>query len=201
MTVCSVLNVEDYVTRNLQLSDITACHLLSLDLAKGFEKISFRLLQEKLHHNDIDPFLTSFVCNYLTRRFQRTRWKTAYSDLLPVLSGVPQGSSLSSVIFAYFTSDLILRSANSNICLTKYADDILIAGTISKTTTSSPILPVYFDVIDWAVRKKMLIKEEKCAQIFITASKSYDFSCYSIPSLPVQTSLKFLGVIIDEHLK
>lgn len=198
-TTCALLNIEDFVTRNLQLHDINACQILSLDLAKGFDKISFRLLQEKLLHDDIDPFMISFLCNYLSGRFQRVRWKTEHSDFLPVLSGIPQGSSLGPIIFAYFTSDLTLRSANDNICLIKYADDILIAGAISKHSCGSPILSVYFDIVDWAVKKKMSIKEEKSTQIFITSSKSYDLSCYFIPMIPVKTSLKFLGVIIDEH--
>jgi len=58
---------------------------------------------------------------YLSARYQRVSINNCYSDLLPVVSGVPQGSILSPLLFLVFINDMSSYIHQSH--LLKFADD------------------------------------------------------------------------------
>lgn len=199
-TVCALLNIEDFVTRNLQQQNVKACHALSVDLTKGFDKLSHNILLQKMLRDNLNPYLIVFINNYLKSRFQRVRWNHVTSDSLPVLSGVPQGSSIGPYIFGYFTADLSLNGS-PHLSLTKYADDIFLVGVIDKASVNSPVQIGYQKLLEWTKNNKMEIKKEKCSQMFIRQSATYDVSRMEISGIPTSLDIKFLGVTIDQHFK
>ena len=82
-----------------------------MDLRKAFDSVSHSKLREK----EIGIFgdLWNWFHCYLSDRKQCVRINGAISDLLPVLSGVPQGSILDSILYV---NDLPV-STFSNILL------------------------------------------------------------------------------------
>ena len=77
-----------------------------LDFAKAFDKVSHKLLLTKLHKFGIRGHLLSWFENYLSGRYQRVTVLGETSGTLPVLSGVPQGSILGSLLFLVYVNDL-----------------------------------------------------------------------------------------------
>ena len=59
--------------------------------------------------------------SYLSNRKQMIKFGNLISDMLPIYSGVPQGSILGQLIFHLYTNDLACVSTSTNIDL--FADD------------------------------------------------------------------------------
>lgn len=202
-TVCALLELENYIKTILQKKCITACHVVSVDLMKGFDRISHQLLIKKMINVNFDNFMISFMQNYLKNRFIRIRWRNKHSSYERVTSGIPQGSSLGPIIFAFFVSDLRINE-KSNSLLLKYADDVIIAGEIHNNDVVSVASKNYSEVIQWTHNNEMNIQEDKCQQMFVAFNRgttSIDHDKLKVPKLRVKNTLKILGVILDEKLK
>ena len=158
-TTCALLDMENFITDSLQDKDVIACHIISVDLSKGFDKVPHNLLLEKMMNNNFDPFVLSFMSNYLTMRFQRMSWRGSYSNYTSVCSGIPQGSSIGPLGFGFFMADLSL-SDYKDLTLIKYADDIVAIGKIKKDALSSPVIN--------AQKNKMVISDQKSQQMFVS---------------------------------
>ena len=64
------------------------------DISKAFDTVSHSILLNKLWAIGITGVLWTWFKDYLSNRFQRVSINNHFSDLLPVVSGVPQGSIL-----------------------------------------------------------------------------------------------------------
>ena len=73
-TVSVLLELENFVTESLQRKDVQSCHILAVDLEKGFDKMSHRLLLDKMRSYNFDNYIVSFLENYLSNRQQRVKW-------------------------------------------------------------------------------------------------------------------------------
>ena len=93
-----------------------------LDLSKAFDKVPHHLLISKLSSFGISGCLLKWYQSYLCDRYQRVALEGAYSDWLPVTSGVPQGSILGPLLFLVFANDLP-DYVQSGSTLALFADD------------------------------------------------------------------------------
>ena len=93
------------------------------DLRKVFDSVPHRPLLHKLENLGINKFLLNWTTSYLTERDQRVVVSGEESSNLPVLSGFPQGSVLSTPVYHYVdgVSSVISDKASAAIL---YADDM-----------------------------------------------------------------------------
>ena len=99
-----------------------------MDFAKAFDKVSHRLLAEKLDHYGIRGLTLKWITNFLANRTQRVVVEGRMSDSAPVTSGVPQGTVLGPILFLIYINDLPSRAHHSTIHL--FADDCIIQKII-----------------------------------------------------------------------
>ena len=77
---------------------------VDFDFAKAFDRVNHKLLLKKIHRFGICGTLLSWFEDYLTVRAQRVTVLGVNSKSLPVISGVPQGSTLGPLLFLVYVT-------------------------------------------------------------------------------------------------
>ena len=94
-----------------------------IDVDFTFDKVSYQRLLLKLSHYGINGLLFNWIKDYLSNRQQQFILDGAVSSSSCVMSGVPQGSVLGSLLFLLYIIT-IWHKISSTIRL--YADDVII---------------------------------------------------------------------------
>ena len=75
----AILNLKEYIIKNLESKEVTA--VLFLDLQKALDTVSHRILLQKLHHYGVRGKAYKLIASYLTGRKQFTQVKNIASEL------------------------------------------------------------------------------------------------------------------------
>ena len=87
------------------------------------DKVPHQKLLQKLEHYNLHPDTTKWIRSFLNNRSQRVVVDGFTSDECPVISGVPQGSVLSPLLFLIFINDI---SSSLHSLVRLFADDCLL---------------------------------------------------------------------------
>jgi len=64
-----------------------------MDPSKAFDKVDYHKHVHKLKHMGVNPYITTWIKDFLHNRSHHVLVENNVSHMLPVLSGVPQGLS------------------------------------------------------------------------------------------------------------
>ncbi|MEL6989161.1 MAG: reverse transcriptase domain-containing protein, partial [Bacteroidota bacterium] len=161
-----------------------------LDFSKAFDKVPHNLLIMKLRNFGVGGGLLRLVSSYLKGRKQFVAISCANSSSIPVLSGVPQGSILSPLLFLTFINDLPSVCVHSFIMM--FADDVkLFTNDLSSLELDCR------HIFEWGRKNFMVFNIEKT--IFFT-SKIHTSIKFLSNDIPGTTKVKDLGVNISADL-
>lgn len=169
-----------------------------LDFAKAFDKVSHKLLLHKLSTLNIDPSLLSWIRVFLTNRSQFVFVNDCSSPLVPVTSGVPQGSVLGPLLFLIFINDLP-SCVTSSISL--FADDCVLYREVTNDHDVSCLQSDLNRISEWCNKWNMKLNTNKC-KVMRVSRMTANVSCYYLyhTSLQQVSSYKYLGVNISSNL-
>ena len=80
------------------------------DFSKAFDSVPHRPLLQKLKDLKVHSHILKWLTHYLSFRHQYVCVNSSLSDILPVYSGVPQGSFLGPLLFIVYVSDITMIS-------------------------------------------------------------------------------------------
>lgn len=187
----------EYILNNMnQGFDV---HALYTDFSKAFDMVDHDILVDKLKQYGVVGNALNWFHSYLTGRYLQVRTNGHISEEYKVNSGVPQGSHLGPILFNIFTND-IGDNMSSEYLL--YADDMKIYRKISTDDDLAALQRDMDRLHSWCVNNKLKLNIDKCAVMLFTRSHTQRRVNYNIGGqlLPIPTSIKDLGVLIDTKL-
>ena len=178
-----------------------------LDLSKAFDTNNHSILLHKLNYYGFRRGSLNLLNSYLSNRKQYVQFGGTKSSLSKIMTGVPQGSILGSLLFIIYMNDI--NKASSILRLLIYADDTTLYSTIfdfksRDTKIISSLINVELDKInEWLIANKLSLNVKKSKfMLFHMPQKSIQK-----PKLNIGKSLlecvdcfNFLGIHFDKHL-
>ena len=130
---------------------------------------------------DISGRFWSWFRSYLSDRSQYVDINNQPSGLLPVLSGVPQGSILGPLLFLICINDIFLISIHNS--LLTFADDTKCFGPITNCTNEQLLQHDINLLFDWSSRSYLCLNPIKCVHNSFKANRitSYRLNEHAIP--------------------
>ena len=187
----------------LALNNKSRMDIIYFDFAKAFDSVSHDLILHKLKHlYGIDGIMLKFIRSYLEGRQQQVVVGGFKSSLLPVKSGVPQGSILGPLLFVLFINDMFsCVSEGTDIAL--YADDTKIWREILAFEDHLIIQKDIDKLFEWSINNRMRFHPGKCKALSVTMQRNIQlvFS-YQLNGniIDYVTSQRDLGVLINTKL-
>ena len=158
---------------------------LLLDLSAGFDVIEIDILLDKLKEYKFEENTIRWFRSYLKDRFQCVQVESAFSPLLPVKWGVPQGSILGPLLFLIFINELpfLMNKARENInrnindekaaSIVVFADDNTPMQSAKSLAELEDTLQFKADLItNWFTKNKMVVSGDKTKLLVVKTNAS-----------------------------
>ena len=133
-----------------------------LEFRKAFDSVDHNILLSKLQSMGIVGQLLNWFVAYLDNRRQLVTVHGQYSDILPVTSGVPQGSILGPLLFLIYINDL--PESVSHTLPLLFADDTKCLGSVHTRSSKTTDLQLDLDSLSlWSLTSNIAFNAAKSA--------------------------------------
>ncbi|GBE90127.1 RNA-directed DNA polymerase from mobile element jockey [Sparassis crispa] len=182
--------------------------ILFLDIKAAFPSASL----DRLFHNMRRRGVPIEIVNWLRRHLEGRHTRILFDDfklaLFEILSGIDQGCPLSVILYEFYNSDLfeIAHRIPHSLAL-GYIDDTAIIATGKDYTETHATLCNYMDgrngAMTWSNTHQSEFSPDKFGLINMSASSRDPGQSLRLCTAMIEPAVshKFLGVIIDRHLR
>ncbi|GBP59736.1 RNA-directed DNA polymerase from mobile element jockey [Eumeta japonica] len=201
------LRLVEYISEGFKIKRKTVA--VFFDVAKAFDRVWHAGLIHKLYQLELPDRLVIIIHHYISNRHFSFRLDNTYSSVRPIRAGVPQGSTLSPLLYSAYVNDIPRPSSGVQLAL--FADD---TALYLRSNCLRNILPRLQRAIDeltqWLRLWRIEVNPEKSASIYFNYSTRK--STVPVPidtpsslkilnqSIPWQHHYKYLGITLDKHL-
>ena len=156
----------------IALSSKSRIDIIYFDFAKAFDTVLHDLILQKLKYlYKVDGLMLTFFKSYLEGCEQQVVIGGCKSSVLPVHSGVPQGSVLGSLLFVLFINDMFsCISTGTNLAL--YADDTKVWREIKYLDGHFALQRDIDNLLKWSLDNKMKFYPSKCKALAVTLQRN-----------------------------
>ena len=175
-----------------------------LDLYKAFGTVNHKILLQKLENYGIRGIALSWITSYLNNRKQFVQFNNVNSSENIIKCGIPQGSILGPLLFILYINDI--SNASNLLRFILFSDDTNVYYSGKNTSDVNNVLNQEMEkVSDWLIANQLSTNlKETNYVIFKPRQKRLNLTNFSLKIknnlIEPKSSIKFLGVIIDEHL-
>ena len=177
-----------------------ATTVLYTDLSKAFDCVIHTKLIALLNVYGINAALINWIENFLSGRVQQVSINDQLSKLLPVKSGVPQGSVIGPLLFIIYVNDIVKTAVpiepDGGIRL--FADDAKLFSTNVENLQTSVNL-----FTSWVKSRQLMLAKSKCFQLKICRRNHEMVPDITIDDTTIESTsvVKDLGVVMSKNLK
>ena len=196
------------VIRN-RITENKATYCAFIDMEKAFDWVNRKLLMYKLLNYNIDGKMYKSIKALLTNTTSCVELNGSLrSEWFENICGVRQGDCLSPTLFSLYINDLAvhlkdygptidLNGVHINSLL--YADDLVIVAE-----TEDQLQNLLNLVYNWCLTWRLKVNNDKTNIVHFRPTRqqktNYDFK-YGEHAITMTHEYKYLGIILDEHLK
>lgn len=172
----------------------------TLDLEKAYDTLWHHGLIYKLISTAIPGYLIKIIGAFLQERSYQVAVTGALSRKYNIPAGVPQGSTLSPVLFLFYLTDI---PENKNTKIRLFADDTAVSAVSIKPEQACHYLQDHLDTLaDYY--KKWCLKVNATKSNIITFDNRQRIPqadvYYEDQKIPYSSKIKYLGVLLDRKL-
>lgn len=180
------------------------CIGVFLDLAKAFDTVPHDNLLHVLHQYGVRGTVWNLIKNYLSDRYQKLKVNNTFSKNQKIQMGIPQGTVMGPILFIIYMNSLLTLEVSGT--LISYADDTVVLFKGKNWEETKEKTQLGLDRIKhWLESFKLTLNLSKTSYMAfsITSANRPNFSHISINNCSIQevSHVKYLGIIIDKHLK
>ena len=197
----ALIKITELIRRAIDNKNI-ACSVF-IDLQKAFDTVNHKILLHKLKHYGIRGKAYKLFESYLSNRYQYVSINGSYSKKLLITHGVPQGSVLGPLLFIIFINDLNYSVVHS--VTHHFADDTNLLYVNDSLKKINKYINHDLKLITvWLRANKIALNASKTGIVLFrsksqTIKKHLNFRISGQRIEPKQ-QVKYLGIILDEHL-
>ena len=173
------------------------------DLKKAFDSVPHQKLIDKLINAGVCSYLVQWLYDYLFNRMQFVVVNGEQSPVLPVMSGVPQGSVLGPLLFLIYINDVTCRISDLSK-ITLFADDITLYRTICSILDYLALQEDITSIATWVTENCLSLNADKCCCMLFSKKR-----LHSAPPVPLHvdgrdlsmvSQTKYLGVLLSSDM-
>ncbi|KAI0992166.1 hypothetical protein K3495_g16020, partial [Podosphaera aphanis] len=180
--------------------------LLSLDISGAFDNVSHERLIHNLRQKGIPRWISQFVESFLEERTTSVVLGTFKGDQIPTNTGIPQGSSLSPILFLFFVSTLLPMLQSRSTAAVGFVDDTNILTWSNTTEENCRKLEKQHEICErWAKMHGVKFAPEKYQLMHFTRARKKRHNLEATIKIQgqltkPQSSLRVLGIYFDPKL-
>ena len=202
-TTHAITSIHERILENINNNQHTVS--IYLDLSKAFDCVNHSILIKKLHHYGIRGVALEFFKSYLSNRQQLTIVNGEVSNILSLICGVPQGSTLGPLLFLLYINDL---ATASNFMVSLFADDTcLLLSNENLNSLENACNEELVNINNWFLANKLTANLSKASKYMLTVGKLTTKHPDNFRLMMGNTLLekvnkvKYLGVIFDDRFQ
>ena len=177
--------------------------IVFFNLKKAFDSVPHQALIDKMKGIGLPPLIVRWIANYLTGRTQQIVLNGSSSSLLPVTSGVPQGSVLGPLLFLIYINGCSNTTLNDDSDVTLYTDDLSLFHAIRSPEDYDKLQEDINELAAWVTTSLLTFNAVKYKYLLLSRRRNQA----EIPQLYLRENplervfkYKYLGVIFTADL-